>query len=68
MTLKNRFLDKVREAIAANSELIIDDRCPTIESYRRTCGIIYGLKMSMELLEDAISESEEKKETETIIL
>ena len=68
MTLKSRFLNKVMEAIAANSELIIDDRCPTIESYRRTCGIIYGLKMSMELLEDAISESEEKKETETIIL
>ena len=68
MTLKSRFLDKVREAIAANAEPIVDGRCPTIENYRHACGIIYGLKMSMELLEDAISESEEKKETETIIL
>jgi len=44
--------------------MLSDDRCATIEQYRRACGIIYGLRMSLEEFDEVLSKQPDEEEME----
>lgn len=63
-TLRTRYHKAISEKIAAQSEMLSDDRCVTIEHYRRACGIIYGLKMALEEFDEVMSKIPDNEEVE----
>jgi hypothetical protein len=63
-TIRTRFHKAISDKIAAQSEMLSDDRCANIEQYRRACGIIYGLKMSLEEFDEVMSKIPDNEEVE----
>lgn len=63
-TIRTRFHKAISDKIAAQSDMLSDDRCATIEQYRRACGIIYGLKMSLEEFDEVMSKIPDNEEVE----
>jgi hypothetical protein len=63
-TLRTRFHAAINEKIEAQSAMLSDDRCASIEQYRRACGIIYGLRMSLEEFDEVLSKQPDQEETE----
>ena len=61
-TLKHRIHAAINEKIEAQSAMITDDRCATIEQYRRACGIIYGLKMALDEFDEVLSKNPDEEE------
>lgn len=63
-TLRTKFQAAINEKIDAQSAMLSDDRCATIEQYRRACGIIYGLRMSLEEFDEVLSKQPDEEEME----
>lgn len=63
-SLRTRFHAAINEKIAVQSDMLSDDRCATIEQYRRACGIIYGLRMSLEEFDEVLSKQPDEEEME----
>jgi len=63
-TLRTRYHSAISDKIAAQSDMLSDDRCANIEQYRRACGIIYGLKMALEEFDEVMSKIPDNEEVE----
>ena len=63
-TIRTRFHKAISDKIAAQVDMLSDDRCENIELYRRACGIIYGLKMSLEEFDEVMSKIPDNEEVE----
>lgn len=63
-SLRTRFSSAINDKIAVQSDMLSDDRCETIEQYRRACGIIYGLKMALEEFDEVMSKQPDEEEME----
>lgn len=54
--MKAALIAALKEKQDAQAFLVTDGRCENIEAYRRACGIIYGLKMAIDEIEETIKE------------
>lgn len=55
-TIRDRFEQKVDEAVQSLTANLIDGRCEDIEQYRRYSGQLYGLKQALGFYQEAIEE------------
>ena len=45
---------RIAERIEEQCEFITKGKCPTIEDYKRRTGIVFGLNLSVEVLDDVL--------------